>query len=186
MRPQETVDFTRFMATRMTALHGLAVLLCQDWSRADDLLQTTMTKTFLHWSRAAAADNTDAYVRTIMVRQFVQEQRSGWYRRVRLTDRPDETAAAAIDQDSALDLQTAVAALAPRQRAVLVLRYYCDLNVDQTAHALGCTPGTVKSQTARALAALRRIIAPGCSLAPGRRDDAAPSPVGPQEVTDHA
>ena len=128
MRPQESVDFTSFMSARMSSLHGLAALLCQDWSRADDLLQTTMTKTFLHWSKAAAAENTDAYVRAIMVREYVQEQRSGWYRRVRLTDRPAETGAPTSDQDSALDLQAAVAALAPRQRAVLVLRYYCDLD----------------------------------------------------------
>jgi len=170
----------------MTSLHGLAVLLCQDWSRADDLLQATMTKTFLHWSRAAAADNPDAYVRTIMVREFIQEQRSAWYRRVRLTDRPDETAAAVIDPDSALDLQAAVAALPRRQRAVLVLRYYCDLNVDQTAHALGCTPGTVKSQTARALTALRLVIGPGYSLAPARQAETVQPTAQPSEVTGNA
>ncbi len=75
--------------------------------------------------------------------------------------------------DSAPDLRTAVAALPPRQRAVLVLRYYCDLNVEQAADALGCSPGTVKSQTARALAALRRVIDPGHSLTSGGYSGAA-------------
>ena len=80
-----------------------------------------------------------------------------------------ETTAPADDHDSALDLRAAVAALPPRQRAVLVLRYYCDLNVDQAAHALGCTPGTIKSQTAKALGALRRSLGPGYDLTtPGR------------------
>ena len=63
------------------------------------------------------------------------------------------------DLDALLDLQAAMTALAPRQRAVLVLRYYCDLDVTQTAEALGCAPGTIKSQTAKALATLRRVLA---------------------------
>jgi DNA-directed RNA polymerase specialized sigma24 family protein len=69
-----------------------------------------------------------------------------------------------------LDLRAAVAALPPRQRAVLVLRFYCDLNIDQTAHALQCTPGTVKSQTAKALARLRGTL------------DAAPGPPPLHEI----
>jgi RNA polymerase sigma factor (sigma-70 family) len=62
------------------------------------------------------------------------------------------------DPDTALDVRGALASLPPRQRATLVLRFYCDLNVDQAARVLGCSTGTVKSQTAKALAGLRRAL----------------------------
>jgi RNA polymerase sigma-70 factor (sigma-E family) len=169
VRPDRDAEFTDYMSARMPALRRLARLLCQDWATADDLLQVAMTKTYVHWSKAARADNTDAYVRAILVREFVEQRRSSWTRRVSLTDRPLELPVVAPDHDNAIDLRTAVAALPPRQRAVLVLRYYCDLNVDQTADALGCTPGTVKSQTAKALSTLRQAIGPGYDFpAPGR------------------
>jgi RNA polymerase sigma-70 factor (sigma-E family) len=186
MKPHQAAEFTDYMSARMPSLRRLALLLCQDWDRADDLLQTAMTKTFVHWTKAVAAENTDAYVRAILVREFLQERRSGWNRRVRLTDGPIETAAALADHDGALDLRAAVAALPPRQRAVLVLRYYCDLNVDQAAHALGCTPGTIKSQTAKALASLRRVIGPGYDVIPASRERAALSLGEPRKVADNA
>ena len=75
--------------------------------------------------------------------------------------------AAAVDHDAVLDLLAAVAALPPRQRATLVLRYYCDLNVDQAAEVLGCSPGTVKSQTAKALGAVRRALGPAPAAGAG-------------------
>jgi len=175
MRTHQDVGFTDYMSARMPSLRRLALLLCQDWHRADDLLQAAMTKTFVHWSKAAGAENTDAYVRAILVREFVQERRSGWARRVSLTDRPIEAAAASADHDGALDLRAAVAALPPRQRAVLVLRYYCDLNVDQVAEVLGCSPGTVKSQTARALGSVRRALGPALADGP---DSQPPTRVG--------
>ncbi len=79
----------------------------------------------------------------------------------------------ARDHDTALDLRAALAALPRRQRATLVLRFYCDLNVDQTAHVLSCSPGTVKSQTAKGLRSLRLALDPAMSPAPGS------GPVGP-------
>jgi RNA polymerase sigma-70 factor (sigma-E family) len=152
-------EFADYMSARLPSLRRLALLLCQDWHRADDLVQTTMTKLYLHWARAADAASTDAYVRGILVREFIRERRTGWSRRVSLTDRPPEPAPVAADRDSFIDLQAAVALLPPRQRAVLVLRFYCDLNVEQAAQLLGCSQGTVKSQTAKALATLRRALA---------------------------
>jgi RNA polymerase sigma-70 factor (sigma-E family) len=150
-------EFAEYMTARLPALRRLAFLLCQDWHRADDLAQAAAIKAYSHWARAARADNTDAYVNAILVREFLHERRSAWSRLVSLTDGP-ETAARQADHDSSLDLRSAVVALPPRQRAVLVLRFYCDLNVYQTAEALGCTPGTVKSQTAKALDSLRRAM----------------------------
>jgi DNA-directed RNA polymerase specialized sigma24 family protein len=72
-----------------------------------------------------------------------------------------DSPAAVVDHDVVLDLRAAIAALPPRQRATLVLRFYCDLNVDRCAEVLGCSPGTVKSQTARALETVRRALGPG-------------------------
>jgi RNA polymerase sigma-70 factor (sigma-E family) len=151
-------EFTDYMSARMPALRRLARLLCQDWTKADDLLQAAMTKAYVHWSKAARAENTDAYVRAIVVREFVRERQASWAQRVSLTGQPPDRAVAAPDHDRILDLRAAVAALPPRQRAVLVLRYYCDLDVHQAAQALDCAPGTVKSQTAKALSTLRRVI----------------------------
>jgi RNA polymerase sigma-70 factor (sigma-E family) len=155
--PGRDDEFADYLAARLPSLRRLAFLLCQDWHRADDLAQAAAIRAYTHWARARRAGNTDAYVNAILVREFLHERRSGWARRVSLTDPPDVVASQA-DHDSSLDLRSAVAALPPRQRAVLVLRFYCDLNVYQTAEALGCTPGTVKSQTAKALEALRRAM----------------------------
>ena len=166
MTSQSDREFADYIAARLEALRRLAFLLCQDWHGADDLAQAAAIKAYMHWARAARADNTDAYVNAILVREFLHERRSGWARRVSLTE-PPELAASQADHDGSLDLQSAVAALPPRQRAVLVLRFYCDLNIYQTAEALGCTPGTVKSQTAKALGSLRRVIGGAPDADPG-------------------
>jgi len=159
-------EFAEYAAASIPSLRRLALLLCRNWHDADDLVQATLAKLCQHWYRAAAADSTDAYVRAILVREFVRGRRSGWARRVSVTGQLPQIRAPAADLDTLLDLQAAMTALAPRQRAVLVLRYYCDLDVTQTAQALGCAPGTVKSQTAKALATLRRTLAHGSKSAP--------------------
>src|SRR5262249_27251622 len=88
-----------------------------------------------------------------------------------------ESPVAAAGHDAVLDLRAAVAALPSRQRATLVLRFYCDLSVDQAAEVLGCSPGTVKSQTARALDAVRRALGPTADPAdPGSTRAADVSP----------
>ena len=173
-------EFAAYAAASIPSLRRLALLLCRNWHDADDLVQAALSKLCQHWSRAAAADSTDAYVRAILVREFVRGRQTGWAKRVRITDRPPEIQAPAADLDALLDLQAAMTVLAPRQRAVLVLRYYCDLDVTQTAQMLDCAPGTIKSQTAKALATLRRALAhspesptisqPGTSQPTGRAD----------------
>ena len=93
--------------------------------------------------------------------------RSSWAKRVSLSGEAIDGPAAAVDQDAVLDLRAAVAALPARQRATLVLRFYCDLSVDQSAEVLGCSPGTVKSQTARALDSVRRALGPAHTAGDG-------------------
>jgi RNA polymerase sigma-70 factor (sigma-E family) len=151
-------EFTEYVAARLPWLGRVAYLLCQDRHRAEDLVQTAITRLYVHWRRAVAADNLDGYARTVLVRVYLSERNSAWARRVRVSPLlPDDTALAA-DIDAELDLRAALAMLPPRQRAAVVLRYYCDLSVDQTAAVLGCSAGTVKSQTARGLDSLRRLV----------------------------
>jgi RNA polymerase sigma-70 factor (sigma-E family) len=163
-------EFTEYLAARLSSLRRVAYLLCRDWDSADDLVQRAITKLYVQWGRARSVEHTDSYARAIVVREFLTERRSGWARRVRLDGRVPELPAAAADHDAALDVRDALAALPPGQRAALVLRFYCDLNVDQAARVLGCSPGTVKSQTARGLESLRRALGPDDpeDTAPGR------------------
>jgi RNA polymerase sigma-70 factor (sigma-E family) len=161
---QRDADYSEYIEFRLPALRRLALLLCQDRHRADDLVQQAVIRVYVRWAKASAADNTDAYVNAILVREFLHERRSGWTRRVSVTDQLPEAPILTADRDGLMDLQAAVAALPRGQRAVLVLRYYCDLNIDQTATALGCSPGTVKSQTAKALAALRSRLGGGAVI----------------------
>lgn len=153
-------EFTTYVTARMPWLRRVAYLLCQDWHRADDLVQTAITRLYVHWRRASAAENVDGYARTVLVRVFLAEQRGGWRQRVRVVDLTPDTAVEPADHAVGMDLRAALAALPPRQRAAVVLRFYCDLSVEQTADVLNCSTGTVKSQSARGLDALRRVLGP--------------------------
>ena len=155
------VDYVAYVEGRLAWLRRVAYLLCQDWHGADDLVQATLTRLYVHWPRAARMDNIDAYVRTILVRAFIGERRSPWFRRVLLPGSAQaDTYATGADPDAVLDVREALAAIPPRQRATIVLRFYCDLDVEQAAIVLGCSAGTVKSQTSKGLAALRRMLEP--------------------------
>jgi RNA polymerase sigma-70 factor (sigma-E family) len=158
---ERDAEYTDYVTARLPSLRRLAAVLCDDRQRADDLVQATLTKLYVHWGRVRTASHPDAYARAVLVREFIHEQRSSWVKRVSLRGQVNDSPAAVVDHDAALDLRAAVAALPTRQRATLVLRFYCDLNIDQSAEILGCSPGTVKSQTSRALEAVRRSIGPG-------------------------
>ncbi|WP_042366029.1 SigE family RNA polymerase sigma factor [Streptacidiphilus neutrinimicus] len=149
-------EFAEFAASRAPWLRRTAYLLSGDWHTADDLTQTAITSLYLHWPRVHRMENPDGYARTTLFNAFLAERRSPW-RRVLLRFEK-EPLAPVTDVDSILDLREALAALPPRQRATVVLRYYCELSVEQAAETLNCSPGTVKSQTARGLDALRRAL----------------------------
>jgi RNA polymerase sigma-70 factor (sigma-E family) len=166
-KARRDAEFTEFVAGRMAAWRRVAYLLCQDWDRADDLVQGAITKLYVRWNRARAADHIDAYAHVVLVREFLGERRSGWSRRVAVDGQVPDRPGRSEDHDTALDLRAALATLPQRQRATLVLRFYCDLNIDQTAHVLSCSPGTVKSQTAKGLRALRLALDPAMSPALG-------------------
>jgi RNA polymerase sigma-70 factor (sigma-E family) len=160
MRSSREAEYTDYVRARLPWLRRIAFRLTQDWQRADDLTQDAVTSLYTHWNRARDASSTDAYARTILVRAFLAGRRSAWTRHVQLDGGYPEHAAAAADHDALMDVRAALASLPPRQRATLVLRYCYGLPVDQTAKELGCSEGTVKSQSAKGLTALRRALAP--------------------------
>jgi RNA polymerase sigma-70 factor (sigma-E family) len=151
--------FREFVLARGSALSRAAYLLTGDPSSAEELVQSALVKAALRWRRVTAAGNPEAYVRRIIVNEHIS-----WWRRFgrrevaepdpqrhRLADPADGTA-------RRLDLAAALARLPKRQRAVIVLRFYQDLSEADTAEALSCSVGTVKSQTHAALARLRSLL----------------------------
>jgi RNA polymerase sigma-70 factor (sigma-E family) len=158
VRIEQEAECVAYVRARLEWLRRLAYLMCQDWDRADDIAQTTITKIYVNWRRVRDSDNPDAYSRTILVRVFLADRRSAWSR-VRLDAEVPDPPPRYQEESLDVDVRAAVKALPPRQRATLVLRYFCDMSVAETAEVLGCTEGTVKSQSAKAFAAMRAILA---------------------------
>lgn len=153
--------YVEYVSAKALWFRRVAFLLCRDLDRADDLVQTSITKLYVDWARIRNVDNLDGYARTIIVNTFLAEQRSPWWKRVTLGHEPEleEIGGEAEDLDLGIDLGEALAEVPPRQRAVLVLRFYCDLSVQEAAAVLGCSTGNVKSQTSRGLSTLRNHLA---------------------------
>jgi RNA polymerase sigma-70 factor (sigma-E family) len=147
--------FAEYFIARSDTMRATAYLLCGDWHRAEDLVQVAFTKLYLAWNRVTRHETLDGYVRQTLVRTFLDERRLGWWRRVRVTGTLPEPDPVSHHTEDRLDLLAALATVPRRQRAVLILRYWEDLSVEETATLLQCSEGTVKSQAARGLAALR-------------------------------
>lgn len=150
-RVTETIGFDEFVALRSGALLRTAYLLTRDHALAEDLLQTALTKAWFAWGRIAG--NPEPYVCKIIVNTYATWWRRKWHGEHPTDVLPERAVASADEPDT--DLWAAMARLAPRQRAVVVLRYFEDLTEAQTAAVLGCSVGTVKSQTSKAFARLR-------------------------------
>jgi RNA polymerase sigma-70 factor (sigma-E family) len=166
-KPDRDAEFTEYVSARQAWLRRVAFLLCGDWHRADDLVQSAITKLYAHWHRARRVDNLDGYARRTLVNTYLAEQRSGWAKWTMLhrfggesASDPEPSPALTRDLDLGLDLKTALAQLPPRQRVTVVLRFYCDLSIEQTAQLMGCSVGNVKSQSSRGLATLRNLLDP--------------------------
>jgi RNA polymerase sigma-70 factor (sigma-E family) len=150
-RTDTATSFDEFVAARSRSLLRTAYLLTHDHALAEDLLQTSLAKAWFSWKRIHG--EPEPYVRKILVNTYAT-----WWRRKWNGERPtDELPERATEETSAepTDLWTAMERLPRRMRAVVVLRYFEDLTEAQTADALGCSVGTVKSQTSKALAKLR-------------------------------
>jgi RNA polymerase sigma-70 factor (sigma-E family) len=168
VRPVEVAgaepEFDAYFRARRDAVRRTAYLLCGDWHRADDHAQAAFVALHRHWRRIRDRDALDAWMRKTLVRTVVDESRRPW-RRERSTEDPVVTTAVADRADGPADsvvtrhvLVDGLRVVPPRQRAVLVLRFLEGLDVAATAEVLGCSEGTVKSQTAHGLAALRAAL----------------------------
>lgn len=147
-------SFDEFVASRGSALWRSAWLLTGDNHLAEDLVQAALGKSWPAYDRVSANGSFEAYVRRVMYTTYVAWWRRRWNGERPTGDLPERTEATATPE-LRHDLLRALATLPKGQRAVVVLRYFEDLTERQTAEVLGCSIGTVKSQTARALAALR-------------------------------
>ncbi|MEV0090283.1 SigE family RNA polymerase sigma factor [Streptomyces sp. NPDC050738] len=152
-------DFEEFVAARGPRLLRTAWLLTGDAHLAEDLLQTALAKVWPKWSRIAR-DHPEAYVRKVLVTTHTSWWRRHWRGEVPTGELPERSGAADpyADVDLEQSLAAAVRTLPVRQRAVIVLRYFEDLSVEETAATLGCAPGTVKSQASKALRTLRAAL----------------------------
>jgi RNA polymerase sigma-70 factor (sigma-E family) len=155
--PRDGLAFESWLAAREPALQRTAHLLTGDVHAAQDLVQTTLAKLYLRWDHVRRADNIDAYARRALINEF----RSAWRRPSRRAEQvvaavPDLPAPDAPTYDGAQEaVWRFVCALPPKQRAVIVLRFYEQLTEAEIADLMGISVGTVQSQSSRAIAALR-------------------------------
>jgi RNA polymerase sigma-70 factor (sigma-E family) len=153
------VDLHAFVAARYAQLRRTAYLLTGDWHRAEDLLQTALAKTVVA-ARRRKVESLDAYCRTVLLRAFLDESQRHRFRKERTASEVPEVASPEGDRAIALTLMAGLRSLPPGQRAAVVLRYWEDRSIEETAAALGVSTGTVKSQCTKGLAALRDALGP--------------------------
>ena len=157
MRTTDADRFAAYYAARYRALRRTAYLLCGDWHEAEDLTQATFVRLYLAWRRVRP-DGAHAYARRVLLNEFLGRQRRG--RELPVDAVPDRPDPAGDRPEERMDLAAALRAVPAQQRAAVVLRYWEGLSIEQTAALLGVAPGTVKSQSARGLAALREHVVP--------------------------
>jgi RNA polymerase sigma-70 factor (sigma-E family) len=159
-------EFSEFAAARGTQLFRMAYLLAGDRHAAEDLTQTTLGKLYAAWSKVSRADNPVAYSRTVMVRTYVDAQRRT--RLERPTSEVPDNGRYGEDTALRLTLFDALAELSGRDRAIVVLRYWEDHSVEDTAAILGVSSGTVRTRSQRALLKLRARLGTDLSELSGR------------------
>jgi RNA polymerase sigma-70 factor (sigma-E family) len=156
--------FRRYAAGALVPLARLAYLICGDRHLAEDLVQSCLIKLYRAWPRIERLEAVDSYARQVLLRCWLNERRRPWRRSESrsgvVPDQADDESDPALGMGSDVKefLRRALAEIPPRQRAAVVLRYWSQLSVTETAAILRCSEGTVKSQTARGLAALRAAV----------------------------
>lgn len=159
MRQDPEPEFREWVAARRSHLRRTAYLLCGDWHLADDLVQEALTRAFAAWGRVVRTGQPDAYVRKILLNLYLDHRRRPARRETAWAEPPEAAAPGGVE--GLAEREQVLAALrevAPGQRAVLVLRFWEDLSVEQTAQSLGVSTGNVKSQTSRGLETLRGAL----------------------------
>ncbi|HEX6233421.1 MAG TPA: SigE family RNA polymerase sigma factor [Jiangellaceae bacterium] len=153
-------EFVTYVAARRRYLRRTAYLLCGDWHLAEDVVQAALIKLYAAWPRIRREGAEDAYARRTIIRAYLDEKRRPWRRERFGLDGVEPVQPSAPSYENTDALITALKTLPERQRATIVLRYWYGLSVDETAAELGCSAGTVKSQTARAIRSLREFLSP--------------------------
>lgn len=159
MRADAERDYVEYARACLNRLRPMAYILSGDPHRAADLVQETLVKLYVKWPKIRGVENLDGYVRQILLREFLQEQRRPWAR-IRLTGTVAESIGGSqpVPVEERSELVAALRQVPARQRSAVVLRFVYDLPVEEVAVLLGCGAGTVKSQTSRGLATLRRLL----------------------------
>ncbi|PWK88772.1 RNA polymerase sigma-70 factor (sigma-E family) [Lentzea atacamensis] len=147
-------EFAEFFTSRFDAARRAAYALCGDWGDAEEIAQHAFVRIYVHWSRVRS-ETADAYLNTVVTRLFLDTRRRVRGREHPVADPPEQAEHAGFAPDERQALLSALRQVPARQREVLVLRFLQDMSVERTADTLGCTAGTVKSQTARGLNTLR-------------------------------
>ena len=161
-RDREFSDFVE--VSRINLLRTACMLTAGDRFLAEDIVQTALARVYVGWPRIRKSASAEAYARRAVVTAFLDETRRPWWRREKVTDELPEAAVAVDafgDIDGQLDggaVRQALTDLPPRMRAVIVLRHELDLSIEETASALGCAKGTVKSMNSKALDRLRTAL----------------------------
>ena len=156
-RQPTDAEFCEFVAAVWAPLYRTAFLMVGEHALAEDVVQTALTNTYVAWHRVREREAARAYARSAVVNSAITLFRVRARRREQVTSEVPESTYSP-DPSTRPVLLEALRQLPPRQRAVVVLRYYEDLSVAQVADTLGCSPGTVKSQTSDALAKLRVLL----------------------------
>jgi RNA polymerase sigma-70 factor (sigma-E family) len=158
VRDEEEQQFREYVAGQSARLRRTAYLLCGNWHTSQDLVQETLCKLFVAWPRVSKMDQIHLYARKALLRTYLHTLRRRRWREEPLHLSRDVAERSGPGAEERAEMMAALATVPPRQRAVLVLRFYDDLSVEDTARLLRCSAGTVKSQSARGLAALRRAL----------------------------
>lgn len=156
-RTDQDTAFAAFVARSWDQHLRVARLLTGDPYRAEELLQDSLVRLYQHWRRVSRRGDPQAYLR----RMLVNGNTSSWRRRRRehlVAESPERADPSAVPAEPAEELRRALLTLPPRQRAVVVLRYYADLGEREVAAVLGCSVGSVKTHNSRALARLRSLL----------------------------
>ena len=151
-------EFAAFVAARQTHLRRIAYAVCGDWHRADDLLQNALVKLYVAWPRLHRDGREEAYTRQIIVRANIDEHRRPWRREQSGLDGHDPVARTELPVEDRSALFDALQALPVMQRKVVVLRHWLGLSVEETAHELGISTGTVKSHSSRGIEKLQAAL----------------------------
>lgn len=149
-------DFAAFAHSCAPGLRRTAYLLCHDWHLAEDLTQNTLARLYVVWGRLEWSYSPQAYVRQILYREFLRHRKRRQSHDVVTASPPD--AGAETSPDLRMTMLDALSHLSPRDRAIIVLRYWEDQSIETVAQTLGIKTGVVKSQCMRSLARLRTLL----------------------------